>query len=81
MLEMIPGTLVWLTFILAAVLSFWKPLWVMYFIIIFSVYWLFRVFYFIFYLAVSWRRFSGILKLIGLKKFAACQTGRAIITS
>lgn len=65
---MIPGTLVWLTFILAAVLSFWKPLWVMYFIIIFSVYWLFRVFYFIFYLAVSWRRFQRDIKIDWFKK-------------
>lgn len=65
---MIPGSLVWLTFILAIVLSFVKPLWVMYFIIIFSIYWLFRVFYFIFYLAISWRRFQRDIKINWFKK-------------
>ena len=68
MLEMIPGALVWLTFILAIFLSFVKPLWVMYFIIIFSIYWLFRVFYFIFYLAISWRRFQRDIKINWFKK-------------
>ena len=67
-LEMIPGTLVWLTFISALVLSFWKPLWVIYFVIIFCVYWLFRVFYFVFYLVVSWRRFRRDIKVDWLKK-------------
>ena len=67
-LEMIPGSLVWLTFILAIVLSFVKPLWVMYFIIIFSIYWLFRVFYFIFYLAISWRRFRRDIKISWFQK-------------
>ncbi len=62
-LEMIPGALVWLTFILAIVLSFLKPLWVIYFIIIFCVLWLFRVFYFIFYLFISWRRFRRDIKV------------------
>ncbi len=53
-LEMIPGGLVWATFILAIVLSFIKPLWVIYFVIVFSLFWLFRVIYFIFYLIISW---------------------------
>lgn len=61
-LEMIPGALVWLTFALAIFLSFWKPLWVIYFIIVFCVYWLFRVFYFVAYMAVSWRRFQNDIK-------------------
>ncbi len=61
-LEIIPGMLVWLTFVLAIVLSFRKPLWVIYFIIVFCVYWLFRVFYFVFYMAISWRRFQTDIK-------------------
>ena len=55
-LEMIPGTLLWTTLIGALALSFLKPLWVIYFIIIFCTYWLFRVFYFVTYLVISWRR-------------------------
>jgi hypothetical protein len=61
-LEIIPGALVWLTFVLAIVLSFVKPMWVIYFVIVFCVYWLFRVFYFVFYMAISWRRFQADIK-------------------
>lgn len=56
-LEIIPGTLVWTTFVLAVILSFWAPLAVIYFIMLFDLYWLIRVSYFIFYLVLSWRRF------------------------
>ncbi|MFA6534280.1 MAG: glycosyltransferase family 2 protein [Patescibacteria group bacterium] len=55
--EMIPATLTWGTFILAIVFSVFRPLWVIYFIIVFDLYWLFRVSYFIFYIALSWRQF------------------------
>ena len=61
-LEIIPGALVWVTFILAISLSFLKPLWVIYFVIVFCIYWLFRAFYFVFYLAISWRRFKKDVK-------------------
>ncbi len=68
---MVPGTLVWLTFILAIVLSFVKPLWVIYFVIVFCVYWLFRVLYFVFYMAVSWRRFKTDIKTDWMEKVRA----------
>jgi hypothetical protein len=71
LLEMIPGALVWLTFILAIILSFIKPLWVIYFIIVFCIFWLFRVFYFVFYLAISWRRFRRDVKVNWLEKVSA----------
>lgn len=54
---MIPGTALWLTFIVGVILSFVRPLWVVVFIICFSFYWLLRVIYFIVYLVVSWGRF------------------------
>ena len=54
---MIPGTALWLTFIVGVILSFVRPLWVVVFIVCFSFYWLLRVIYFIVYLVVSWRRF------------------------
>jgi len=58
-LEMIPGLLVWITFGTAIIFSFVKPLWVIYFIILFDLYWLFRVTYFVFYLFISWWRFNN----------------------
>ncbi len=67
-LEMIPGSLVWLTFFLAAGLSFFKPLWVLYFILAFDLYWLFRVSYFIFYLTISWNRYRHATKVDWLDK-------------
>lgn len=61
-LEIIPGLLVWITFILAFGLSFLQPVWVMYFIIIFDLYWLFRVLYFVVYLMIAWRRYRRSLR-------------------
>lgn len=55
--EILPGALLWGTLILALVLSFIVPLWVIVFIIVFDVLWLFRVGYFIIYLGVSWRAY------------------------
>lgn len=57
-LEIIPGFLIWSTMILSVVLSFVKPVWLIYFILVFDLYWVFRVFYFIFYEIVSWRRYK-----------------------
>lgn len=55
--EILPGALVWTTFVLALVLSFVAPVSVVIFIIVFDFYWLFRVAYFVFFLVVSWRRY------------------------
>ncbi|MDO8599722.1 MAG: glycosyltransferase family 2 protein [bacterium] len=54
---MIPGAVLWTTFLVGVVLSFVRPLWVVVFIICFSFYWLLRVIYFIMYLGVSWGHF------------------------
>jgi cellulose synthase/poly-beta-1,6-N-acetylglucosamine synthase-like glycosyltransferase len=56
-LEIIPGFLVWTTFVLSIGLSFVKPLWVIYFIIIFDLYWLIRISYFVFWMFIGWFRF------------------------
>ena len=56
-LEIFPGALVWTTFIVSIALSFVRPIWVVYFIIIFDLYWLFRVAYYIPFLFISWWRF------------------------
>lgn len=55
--EIIPGALVWLTFVFAIVLSFIRPLWVMVLVIVFDLYWLFRIFYFVFYLLLAWKNY------------------------
>ena len=55
--EILPGVSIWLTLVLTVGLSFLKPLWMIYFILIFDVYWVLRVMYFSFYLFLSWRRF------------------------
>lgn len=57
-LEIIPASLVWTALILSIVLSFVKPIWVIYFIIIFDLYWFFRVLYFVFYVTLSYRRYK-----------------------
>ena len=62
-LEWIPGILIWGTFIISIVLSFIKPLWIIYFIILFSLYWILRLFYFIFYSIVSAYKFNKEIKV------------------
>jgi len=61
-METIPGILIWTTFIGAIVLSFIKPIWAIYFIIAFDLYWLFRVSYFIFYITVAWKQYKHDVK-------------------
>lgn len=54
---MLPGLIVWGSFALAVLLSFFAPLVAVVCIITFDLYWLFRVLYFIVYLLASWRRY------------------------
>ncbi len=61
-LEMIPGILVWTTFIGAIVISFIRPLWAIYFIIVFDLYWLTRVMYLSVYLIFSWQKYKKTIK-------------------
>ncbi len=56
--EIIPGVLVWLTILGSVGLSFVKPLWAIYVIILFDLYWLLRVGYLLIYMLQSWRRFK-----------------------
>ena len=62
-LEIIPGFLVWLTFIGVITFSFIKPLWVIYFIIAFDLYWLTRIIYMLIYVLSSWRRYRHDLRV------------------
>lgn len=60
--EIIPGFLIWSTLIGAVLLSFFQPIWMMYFVIIFDLYWLFRVFYFTPFIFLTWFRYRAALK-------------------
>ena len=55
--EIIPGAIIWLTLILGVSLSFVKPLWVIYFIILFDLFWVLRLIYFIFFLLISYKQY------------------------
>ncbi len=66
--EMIPGFLVWLTFIGAITLSFAKPLWAIYAVILFDLYWLFRVVYFVVFVVFSWNEYRRSLAIDWLPK-------------
>jgi hypothetical protein len=61
--EMLPGISVWLTIILGVVFSFVQPLWVIYFIILFDIYWVLKVLYFCLYLAIAWYRYRHTLHI------------------
>jgi hypothetical protein len=56
-IQIIPGGLVWITLIGSLGLSFFEPLWMVYFVIVFDVYWLFRVMYYLPFLISAWWRF------------------------
>lgn len=60
--EILPGALVWLTLIFSVVFSFVRPLWMVYFVILFDLYWLLRVLYFLPFLLMSWYRFRRDVK-------------------
>ncbi len=62
-LEIIPGFLVWTTFIFIIALSLTKPLLAIYFIIAFDVYWLLRILYMLIHLLTSWKRFRRDVKI------------------
>ena len=67
-LEIIPGLLVWSTFIIAIILSFTWPIGGIYFIIAFDVYWILRIFYLMIYLLISWKKYRKAIKINWWKK-------------
>jgi len=67
-MEMMPGLLVWATFIAAILVSIYRPLYAIYFIIIFDIYWFMRIGYLLIYLLISWIRFHRDAKINWLQK-------------
>jgi len=61
-LEILPGTLVWTTLILSVLFSFVRPLWMVYFVMVFDLYWLFRIVYNLPFLVISWARYRSALR-------------------
>ncbi len=62
-LEMIPGVFSLGTLILLIVFSYFKPVWVAYFLIAFDVYWLLQVIYLALYLVSSYRKVQRNIKV------------------
>lgn len=61
--EVLPGALVWATIVASVVFSFVRPLWVIYFVIVFDLYWVFRVVYYMPFLVISWIRYQKETKI------------------
>lgn len=66
--ELFPASIIILTFIVAISLSFIKPLWAIYFIIVFSVYWIVRLFYMLIWLMLSWYKYRRDIKINWFEK-------------
>lgn len=61
--EMIPGAIVWFTFFVAIAISVVRPLWAIYGIILFDLYWLFRVVYFLIFVLYSHNRYRRSIRI------------------
>ena len=62
-LEIIPGFLTWATFIFAIAISITNPLWGIYVIIAFDVYWILRILYLAIFLTISWFKYRQAIKI------------------
>lgn len=69
--EMIPGVLVWATLASTILISVAKPLWAIYVIILFDLYWLMRVTYLLIHMMTGWRQFRWTLTQDWLSKVQA----------
>jgi hypothetical protein len=62
-LEVVPGILVWATFITVIALSIIKPLYGIYFVIIFDIYFVLRITYTLIFLIISWFKYRKTMKV------------------
>ena len=69
---MLPGILVWVTLMAAITLSFVRPIWIVYAVIVFDVYWLLRVMYYLPFLLIAWSRYRRALKINWQAKAREC---------
>ncbi len=61
-LEILPGALSWGTLLGLAIGSYWQPVWVAVFLILFDIFWLLQVVYLALYLISSFRKMSRSMK-------------------
>lgn len=61
--EIFPAGLVWATLFALILLSLARPLWAIYFIIVFVVYWIIRLFYMMTWLTISWVKYRQAVKI------------------
>ncbi|MCG2690779.1 hypothetical protein L6249_01770 [Candidatus Parcubacteria bacterium] len=61
--EILPGSLSWATLLILLVMSYFKPVWVAYFIIAFDVYWLLLVVYLGLHLLSAYRKLRQNIKI------------------
>lgn len=66
--ETIPGLFVWITLIASIIFSIAKPIWAIYFIIIFDIYWLLRILYLMIYMLSSWSKYRKVIKIDWMAK-------------
>ncbi len=67
-LEILPGTLSWLTILLVVFLSWQRPAWIAVFIICFDIYWLLKTLYLSFHQQASFKKMKINLNIDWLKK-------------
>lgn len=60
-LEMIPGFFICVTFAAMAALVFWQPAAALYVVVLFDLYWLFRMYYLLVHILVTWRSYRAAL--------------------
>ncbi len=61
--EFVPGALSWITLFLMVFLSWQKPVWIAFFIILFDIYWLFKSLYLSLHLRATFRKMREYLKI------------------
>lgn len=66
--EIFPAALVWVTLFVVIILSFARPLWAIYFILVFVIYWIIRLFYMMVWLLISWAKYRHDIKINWLDK-------------
>lgn len=66
--ELFPGALSWTTLFLVVFLSWQKPVWIAYFIIIFDVYWLCKSLYLSFHLRSTFQKMKEVMKINWLER-------------
>ncbi|MCX6784660.1 MAG: glycosyltransferase family 2 protein [Candidatus Komeilibacteria bacterium] len=61
--EILPAVLIWGTLLLLVALSFVQPLWAIYFVIIYDLFWIIRIYYLLIYLLVAWAKYRKTRKI------------------